>query len=115
MIGNSYLFVKMNLKDKPDQPLAKLLLQYREIDKQSSMLTSWQEKAENGRLYPKISQLGAESGRMIMSAPDAQQIPRNPELKSLFIAAPGNKLIECDYSAIEMRIAAALSREMKFS
>lgn len=102
------------LKDHPNITAAKLLLDFREVDKQCSMLKSWREKAEGGRLYPRISQLGAESGRMTMSTPNAQQIPRNPELKSLFVASTGCKLIECDYSAIEMRIAACLSRDEAF-
>lgn len=106
--------LKAILKAQPDVSVAKLLLDYREIEKQYGMLKSWINKAEAGRLYPKISQLGAESGRMSISSPNTQQIPRNPELKGLFMAAPGCKLVECDYSAIEMRIAACLSEDESF-
>ena len=102
------------LRDHPDTTVAKQLLDFREVEKQYGMLKGWLNKAEAGRLYPKISQMGAESGRIIMSTPNVQQIPRNPELKSLFKAAPGCKLIECDYSAIEMRIAACLSKDEAF-
>lgn len=102
------------LRDYPDVSAAKRLLDYREVEKRYGMLKGWLDKAEAGRLYPKISQLGAESGRMTMSTPNAQQIPRAPELKSLFTAAPGCKPIECDYSAIEIRIAASLSRDEIF-
>jgi DNA polymerase-1 len=49
------------------------------------------------------------AGRYASSDPNLQQIPRGKEFRSCFRAAPGKKLVICDYSQIELRIAAELA------
>lgn len=99
----------------PEIPFAGTLLQYRDLEKQYGMLEGWLEQAEDGRLYPTYQQLGADTGRFTCSKPNVQQIPRDPETKSLFQASSGSKLSECDFSGIELRIAATLSRDKKLT
>jgi DNA polymerase I len=50
-----------------------------------------------------------QTGRYASSGPNAQQISK--ELRYLFKAGPGRCLVECDYSKIEMRLAAEISEE----
>jgi len=100
-------------RDFPEILFAGTLLQYRDLEKQYGMLDGWLEQAEDGRLYPTYQQLGADTGRFTCSKPNVQQIPRDPETKRLFQASGGSKLIECDFSGIELRIAATLSRDEK--
>ncbi|NMB84759.1 MAG: hypothetical protein GYA29_00740 [Methanothrix sp.] len=96
-------------REYPDIQFASALLEYRDIEKQRGMLEGWIEQAENGRLYPSYFQLGADTGRFTSSKPNIQQIPRDSRIKGLFHARSGYKLIECDFSGIELRIAATLS------
>jgi len=71
----------------------------------------------NGKLYADFIQWGAETGRFSSRNPNLQNIP-NPEasengkaIRNLFIAPEGHKLIVADYSQIEPRVIAAMSKD----
>lgn len=66
-----------------------------------------------GRVYPDYWQIGATSGRMSCSNPNLQQVPRDAEVRALFRAPPGRRLVIADYSQIELRIVAALSGDAR--
>ena len=72
------------------------------------------------RLYPTFNQAGRDTengswknapatGRMSSAAPNLQNQPR--AIRSCFIAPPGCVLISLDYSALELRLAAAISED----
>jgi len=86
-----------------------MLLKYRELHLQQAILRNWLNFSEDGRIYPRLEQLGGRSGRITCSRPNIQQVPRDQRLKSLFTAQPGMSLVEADFSAIEMRLLAVLS------
>ena len=65
--------------------------------------------AGDGRVHPSIRTLGARTGRMSISDPALQQLPRLGDVRSCLMADPGWWLVGADYSAIEMCVAAALS------
>ena len=65
--------------------------------------------AATGRIHADYRQLGAESGRMSCTRPNLQNIPRSREYRACFRAPEGRALVKCDYSAIELRIAAAIA------
>lgn len=70
----------------------------------------------DGRLRPNYKLHGTVTGRMSCEKPNLQQIPRvsdkpwNGQLKSCFIAEPGFKLWEADYSQLELRLATAYAK-----
>lgn len=65
---------------------------------------------EDGYLHPSFNPFGTVTGRFSCSAPNLQNIPRNPDgPKSYLEAGNGQLLLECDYSQIELRVAASLS------
>ena len=66
-----------------------------------------------GRLHPQYGQIGAWSGRMSCWNPNIQQIPRDLNFRTCFVAAPGKKLIIADYSQIELRVAAQISGDKR--
>jgi DNA polymerase-1 len=66
---------------------------------------------EDGRVYPEFRQIGAKTGRMSASEPNVQNIPRN--LRKMFVAPSGKKLVVADFSQIELRIAAEYVNEEK--
>jgi len=86
-----------------------MLLKYRELHLQQAILRNWLNFSEDGRIYPRLEQLGGRSGRITCSRPNIQQVPRETRLKRLFAASQGMTFVEADFSAIEMRIIAVLS------
>lgn len=91
-----------------------LLQEYRSTKKKGDFLHKWMEKLHpaTGRLHPDLRQLNPQGvGRFSAREPNLQQVGRDPEIRALFKAPPGKKLIISDYSGIEMRIMAQLSRD----
>jgi DNA polymerase I-like protein with 3'-5' exonuclease and polymerase domains len=70
-------------------------------------------KPDLERIYPTYHQMGAPTGRMSCMKPNLQGIPKDPRFRSLFQAEPGYKFIIADYSQIELRIMAEMTRDEK--
>lgn len=60
----------------------------------------------DGALHPSINTLEAVTGRMSVTEPAMQTLPRGPRARRAFIARPGHQLILADYAQIEMRLLA---------
>ncbi len=98
-------------------PLPRDLLDYRFVTKMRGTYASgmFPHVRRDGRIHPNIKLDGARSGRTSCVDPNLQNIPRaadSPEGKmarDCFVAPPGYKLLEVDYSQLELRVAAALS------
>jgi len=77
--------------------------------------------AKTGRIHGNLHICGARTGRFSCSTPNLQNCPRSPskeareggepDLRASFIADKGNVLICADYSMIEIRAGAELSRD----
>lgn len=100
---------------RPEYPLVDLYLRYKEaatrISNVETLLKHYNERT--GRIHSSYRQLGADSGRTSSNGPNVQQIPRSADFRGCFKAGPGHKFIVCDYSQIELRLAAAVAREEK--
>ncbi|QDO00779.1 hypothetical protein FNV65_35300 [Streptomyces sp. S1A1-8] len=65
-----------------------------------------------GRVHPQINTLRAKTGRMSITGPALQTLKKHdPRLRHCFRADPGHVLVACDFSQVEVRVAAALSRD----
>lgn len=70
----------------------------------------------NNRLYADFIQWGAETGRFSSRNPNLQNVPaphtkHGKAIRNLFIAPKGYKLVVADYSQIEPRVIAAMSKD----
>jgi DNA polymerase-1 len=100
-------------------PIVDDILEYREIGK---LLGTYIESipplldAED-RIHPEFIQTGAATGRMATQNPSVQNIPirteRGRAIRDAFIARDGFSLVGLDYSQIELRLAAILSKDEK--
>lgn len=101
-----------------DYELPKVLMQYRSLSKLKSTYTDRlpeQINPRTGRIHTSYQQAVASTGRLSSSDPNLQNIPiRSAEgrrIRQAFVAPKGYKLVAADYSQIELRIMAHLSRD----
>ena len=101
-----------------DYPLPKILLEYRTLAKLKSTYTDKLPLMINqttGRIHTSYNQAVAVTGRLASSDPNLQNIPiKSPEgrkIREAFIAKPEFSIISADYSQIELRILAHLSKD----
>jgi DNA polymerase I len=65
-----------------------------------------------GRVHPSINQCGTVTGRFSMSEPNFQNIPRKEtRFRPLLYALPGYSILKADYSQIEMKVMAQVSKD----
>jgi DNA polymerase-1 len=97
-----------------DEPLARLLLQYRESSRKAGAYGIdflRHVHAQTGRIHADYRQLGAASGRMACSNPNLQNIPRDAAYRACFRPTAGRALIKADFSQIELRVAAQRTQD----
>jgi len=94
-------------------PLAGELLKYRQVAGLVSTLRSWLEALDGkNRLYPPLNPLSADTGRFGCAKPNLLAVPRDPEVRALFIPDSEDRVfVYADYRNIELVIAAQLARE----
>ena len=109
--------VLSKLKDK--HPIVEEVLTYRKLKKLRSTyvepLPSLLHK-ETGRLHTTYMQVVAATGRLSSKDPNLQNIPirteQGREIRKAFVPRDQNHvLVAADYSQVELRIAAAMSKE----
>ena len=102
---------------KIDHPAAKLLLEYRELQKKlGTYLETYPSfiHPKTGRIHANFLQCRVPTGRLACTSPNIQQIPHEDEFRSCFVAEQNNVLVIADYSQIELRILAEVSEDPAF-
>lgn len=101
-------------------PIIADIFEYREIQK---LLSTYIDSIplladEHQRIHPELLQMGAATGRFAAQNPNIQNIPIRSEqgrkIRKAFIAPTGSVIVAVDYSQIELRSAAILSRDPIF-
>ena len=98
---------------RSDYPLIDSYMTWSTADTRISCVESLLKAAakHGDRIHCKYMQMGTATGRLSANEPNLQQVPKEKTFRSLFIAEPGYKLICADFSQVELRVAAELSRE----
>jgi len=72
---------------------------------------------KDGRIHPMFKQLGAATGRFSCHNPNLQNIPVKgeigKEIRKAFVSENGFSLVSADYSQMELRVAAVISKDNK--
>ena len=97
-------------------PLLTALLRIREVSKLQSIIDGLISALREGRIHTTFQQTITATGRLSSIDPNLQNIPIRSEegrkIRDCFVAmAPYESLMTADYSQIEMRIMAHLSRD----
>ncbi len=104
-------------KMKYMHPIVPFILEYRELSKIIGTYIDPIPKMvdDTGRLHARFVQTGTTTGRMSSEDPNLQNIPVSSEkgkvIRNAFLAEDGFTLMSFDYSQIELRIAAFLSKD----
>lgn len=69
---------------------------------------------QTGRIHCEILQVASDSGRMSASKPNLLQVPREGRYRESFVAPPGWKYLDVDFSQEELRLFGAVTKEPKF-
>lgn len=98
-----------------DHPCIPLILRYRELEKlRSTYLDGMLPNIDgDGKIRTIFKQTVTATGRLSSTEPNLQNIPvrkkEGKQIRELFIASEGRKLVCADYSQIELRLMAAFS------
>lgn len=97
--------------------IAQLIIDYREMDKLRATYAEALPKLirEDGRIHGCLNQTVAATGRLSSTDPNLQNIPvrtaLGQEIRRSFIPEKGKKLISADYSQLELRILAHITKD----
>ncbi len=96
-------------QQRQGSPAADALLRHRDAVKTLEFLRSWLELRDPNNVIHATYNVGfVKTGRLSSSNPNVQQI--SSRLKPAFIPRPGYVLLDLDYSQVELRVAAFISR-----
>ena len=104
-------------KLKPYHPIIQQILDYRQLTKLKSTYVDGLTKVigPDGRIHTSFQNTVTATGRLSSIEPNLQNIPvRTPlgaEMRKMFMAGPGNVLVDADYSQIELRLLAHIAND----
>ena len=96
-------------------PIIEAILDYRQLSKLQSTYVEGLTKviAPDGRIHTSFQNTVTATGRLSSAEPNLQNIPvrtaLGAELRKMFVAPPGCKLVDADYSQIELRLLSCIS------
>jgi DNA polymerase I len=106
----------------PNYPIAGRVLEYRQLSKLKGTYVDALPvllDARTGRIHTTFNQIGAATGRLSSSNPNLQNIPIRTELgreiRAAFVPRDGWTLVVADYSQIELRLLAHMSRDPRLT
>lgn len=105
------------LESLAGNPVVDAILRFRKLEKiRSTYLEPLPRLTDReGRLHTTFNQEATATGRLSSSNPNLQNIPvrgaLGKRMRACFVARKGSLLISCDYSQIELRVLAHMSKD----
>lgn len=97
-------------------PIVPMLIEWSETKKLvSTYVDGLLPKLVNNRLHPSFHLHRTATGRLSSSNPNLQNIPRESNVRGLFVAPPGYQLLVADYDQIELRVMCMFSHDKRMS
>lgn len=97
-----------------EHPLAQAVLEHRKKTKiASTYFGNFIKMHDNGVLHPSINTLGARTGRMSVTNPALQTLPRGRIVRDAFVPRSGNTWASFDFDNIEMKLLAHFCADPK--
>ena len=109
--------VDESVLQKMDHPICKKILKLKKLEKiNGTYLKNFIKETHEGRMHPFFELHKARTYRSSSNKFNFQNIPKRDKLaektcRSGIVPSPGNRLIEPDYSSMEVRIAACLTED----
>ena len=106
-------------KMAPDYPIVADILEYRGLAKLKSTYADGLASCikEDGRIHTSFNQTITATGRISSTEPNLQNIPMRMDLgrqiRKVFVPKEGYEFMDADYSQIELRVLAHMSRDEK--
>lgn len=100
-----------------EHPCISQILEYRSLSKLKSTYCDGLLKViePDGRIHTRFNQVETRTGRISSLEPNLQNIPIRTELgremRKFFVAGEGKKLVDVDYSQIELRVLSDLAND----
>lgn len=101
----------------PEYPIVKDILEYRTLSKLKSTYADGLDKCieSDGRIHTTFQQMVTATGRLSSTEPNLQNIPVRLELgkqiRKVFYPKDGYVFVDADYSQIELRVLAHMSKD----
>lgn len=101
----------------PEYPIVRMILDYRQLTKLNSTYAEGLAGfiQEDGRIHGTFNQTITATGRISSTEPNLQNIPVRMELgreiRKVFVPEDGAVFVDADYSQIELRILAHMSKD----
>lgn len=97
-------------------PIIPMMLEYSETKKMvSTYVDGLLPQLVKGRLHPSFHLHRTVTGRLASSSPNLQNIPRDSDIRGLFVAPEGYALLVADYDQIELRVMCMFSQDKRMS
>jgi len=95
-----------------DDPVVNMIVDYKSLTKERSTYTNSYVDATryDNRIHSEFKQTRTATGRLSSGNPNLQNVVKDGDMRKLFVAEEGNKLIRMDYSQLELRVFAALTQ-----
>ncbi len=96
-----------------DDPIVKEILKYKELYKERNTYAKGYMRAVDGegRIHTELKQVSTATGRLSSANPNLQNVAAKGDMKKLFIAPEGKKLLRLDWERMELWILAVLAQD----
>lgn len=97
-----------------DSEVVQTYLAWKRAEKRRQMVRALVDHLDaDGFVKAQYIQLGADTGRMSCRTPNLQQVPRDKGFRNAAKSPPGWKFVVADFGQMELRLAAAVSKDKR--